>query len=301
MSWDGVRTAVVRDDIRPWQPADLACLRAVPAAELLDRAVGPLDMLGFMPHEDGHVLTDKPLAMMRAGQMNRVPVIAGFNKTEFDFIARLLPNLSMTPPFLYAATLQLQLAPPLQLTGAEVDQLVGLYPLAEHGNSPAAAYGAMLSDGLISCPTYLGLVAATKNKAPTYLYRFDYDEVSLPGLLPFTTFELGAMHGIEIPFVFDTLDRPPMDGVIGADDHEELDALGASIRRYFTNFAAAGDPNGPDLPAWTELDISSQRTQIIDHVVTSQRVDQGPTSLSERCAFWNQYNETRSLYHIFSR
>ena len=60
---------------------------------------------------------------------------------------------------------------------------------------------------------------------------------------------LGAYHGAEIPYVFDT-----------ADDwlpHDETDTqLTKIMQDYWINFARTGTPNGPDeaeAPAWLAL------------------------------------------------
>ncbi len=84
----------------------------------------------------------------------------------------------------------------------------------------------------------------------SYLYFFDHAP-------PNPIEGLGAYHGAEIPYVFKTFDV--FDWPWIAQDRE----LGNLVSRYWTNFAKAGDPNGPGLrhwPAFTEgkvMELSS--------------------------------------------
>jgi para-nitrobenzyl esterase len=51
-------------------------------------------------------------------------------------------------------------------------------------------------------------------------------------------------HGVDVPYVFETLDGK--DPKLTAGDR----AISETVSSYWTNFAKRGDPNGPGLPAW---------------------------------------------------
>src|SRR5262249_41625415 len=59
-------------------PDELACLRQVPAATILDN----LSQAGFGPVVDGGFLPDQPRALFDAGKYARVPYILGSNSDE---------------------------------------------------------------------------------------------------------------------------------------------------------------------------------------------------------------------------
>jgi para-nitrobenzyl esterase len=54
----------------------------------------------------------------------------------------------------------------------------------------------------------------------------------------------GMPHGVDVPYVFQTLDRK--DAKLGEGDF----ALSETVANYWVNFAKFGDPNGTGLPAW---------------------------------------------------
>ena len=67
-------------------------------------------------------------------------------------------------------------------------------------------------------------------------YRFDWPTPTFEGLL-------GACHGIELPFVFQTLDVPPAELFTGTG--AERPALSDAVHGAWTAFAATRDPGWP--------------------------------------------------------
>lgn len=67
--------------------------------------------------------------------------------------------------------------------------------------------------------------------------------------------EVGALHALELPFLFDTLDDPATRAAIGADAPGEL---GRAMRRSWAGFARTGDPG------WTRYDDGGRRVMVFD-------------------------------------
>jgi para-nitrobenzyl esterase len=89
--------------------------------------------------------------------------------------------------------------------------------------------------------------------APVYRYHFE-----LPA--PPSKFHPGwfAFHSDDIEYVFGTLDTRP-----GAEWRPEDRKLSEQMMDYWTNFAKAGDPNGPwgigmRLPEWPRYDKTEE-------------------------------------------
>ncbi|MDH3685613.1 MAG: carboxylesterase family protein, partial [Myxococcales bacterium] len=84
-----------------------------------------------------------------------------------------------------------------------------------------------------------------------YGYRFDWDEQG-SFLVTDLSRLLGAAHGLEIPFVFDSFDSGLMSRIAGRGENPERDALARTMRDYWAEFARTGDPRtgGKEHPTW---------------------------------------------------
>jgi para-nitrobenzyl esterase len=254
-------------------PDDLQCLRAVPAEKLIKKGVGSMiKRIVFMPHHDGYLLTDTPLAMIRAGNYNKVPLMAGSNRHEADALTMFEPKIYNARPSQYGKPRNRY----VEVTDEENQRLVELYPLSEY-DKPRNAYGAMLTDSILGCPTYLGTASAAQHQEDVYYYRFDYDDFTGGGLV-------GAVHAMEIVFIFDTFDRRPINLLYNQKNTEEAKPLTRIIQGYWVNFAKTGDPNGAGLPEWPRFDLESQKVQALDLNTRTETA-----KVSDKCAFWDEY------------
>lgn len=255
---------------------DIKCLRDVPAERLLeDASPGMVEGgLALVPHIDGYFLDDTPVNMIQRGDYNNVPFIAGYNKDEFGVAAYLMPDVILARSKNYEKVL----AERLGLPDAEARRLATLYPLDDYDGSPLQAFRMIIRDGFHACPTTLGLSTASLHEPRAFLYRFDYDDMRFGSVI-------GALHSMEIPFVFDSMDRPPVDRLFPGKVRDEAGALSDVIQGYWTNFAATGDPNGPGLPSWPEYDPASPRLQVLDVDTRTESPD-----MDKRCEFWEEYS-----------
>jgi para-nitrobenzyl esterase len=110
----------------------------------------------------------------------------------------------------------------------------------------AAGLDQAVNDLVVACP--VGAMATLTNAAGqrVFVYRFDR---SIPGK---GQAELGAFHGLEVPYVFGTMRDPAWQWLPFTQDDAALSNL---IQTYWTNFAKSGNPNAqglPDWPAWSD-------------------------------------------------
>lgn len=108
------------------------------------------------------------------------------------------------------------------------------------------------------------------NNSKVFNYRFDWDEEPTFIWTDYAKY-LGASHGLEISFIFDTIDRDSLISNILYDDknintdQELADAIG----KYWVNFAYSGNPNEgpyPNLISWNDWSKDIQRYLIFDSV-----------------------------------
>jgi para-nitrobenzyl esterase len=88
----------------------------------------------------------------------------------------------------------------------------------------------------------------------------------------------GTPHGVDVPYVFQTLDRTSPATTPG--DLEISEALAS----YWTNFAKRGDPNGAGVPSWPQF---TERNQEVMHF--HNRAAPGPVPSAAALAVLDGY------------
>ncbi len=257
------------------KPENLDCLRKVPPEKIRDASPEPtFARFSAGPHIDGYLLSATPLEIIRAGNFNPASWIVGNNRDELSMnLWSIRKDLRKTPLEKYPEALRGFLS----LSEPEAKELARLYPLSEFSDTPMKAYQRMASDFSLICPSYQGMVAAAANGAQTYLYRFDYTDFRMSK-------NAGAMHGIELPFVFNSFDRKMFIIFFSNGMRERAEPLSKIIQSYWINFAKTGNPNGPGLPEWPGFDPEAGKAQILDLPVRTEGWD-----ISDRCRYWQDH------------
>ena len=220
-----------------------ACLRAVPAADLVAAQAGVL-----YPFVDGQLLTQTPTAAFTSGNFNQVPVIAGTNHDEWRYFVAGEYDLAGNPILTLA---EYETAVTALWTTALEPAVVGLYPYAGYpgGDLALAASG---TDGVFSCPARNADQLLSKF-VTTYAYEFN-DENAPPGTVAGVTFPLGAFHAAELQYLF----------IITGDSFTftaDQQLLSDAMISYWTQFAKTGNPNSADEPAWPAYSTSADEFQ----------------------------------------
>jgi para-nitrobenzyl esterase len=114
------------------------------------------------------------------------------------------------------------------------------------------------TDLMFRLPSIRLAAAAQQHNRSTYMFRFGWKG------------QLGAVHGLDVPFMFDTLDRSPdmlqMLGGTGAPQ-----SVATVMHGAWANFVKTGSPRHHALPHWPAYDLNRRATMHLD--VTSRVVD----------------------------
>lgn len=257
--------------------SDLACLRGKSTREVLKKlGLSFLKSmqgqgLRFMPHQDNYILSGTPLSYLLSGNFNNVPLLLGSTRDEFQVFS-LLGGKDTKNPETYAARVR-------KVYGPDAETVLKLYPVENYAN-PGLAYADIISDRSLSCPVFNTARTVSRQQKAVYLYRIDYDETRYSRTV-------GAMHGAELPFVFQSFDRWPMHFLFSPKDRAKAMSLSRIVQNYWSKFARTGDPNVEGQPVW--LPFTSDRPEAL---VFDRRIDRAGTENQEKCAFWEKFNQT---------
>ena len=239
-------------------PPDRESIKAVPLEKLVQAASdlvvevqtapdpakwGPLalSLLPFAPTVDGTVLPQAPLPAIAAGQGSEVPLLIGSNRDE----ARLFLVAAGTMDLIDDATLQ-------AAAGAYglPDDGLAVYRANRPGASPGDLLAAVVTDWFFRVPSIrVAEARAARGTANTWSYRFDRPD-------PGENHRLGACHGVELPFVFDTITRDDVRPRIG---DTPSPAVAGQAHKVWVDFVTRGDPG------WAPYDPVRRTTALLSN------------------------------------
>ena len=200
-------------------------LMADPGVQRWGQDVGAGGIL-WAPVVDGDVVPVRPIDAVAAGAGGGVDLLAGANTDEYNFFAVPTGAVDLIPPELPAAM--------AAAYGLPVEETLAAYRAERPGATPGELFAAIQGDWLFRIRTQHLADAHATGPAATYLYEFAWPSPAFDG-------RLGACHGMEVPFVFDTLpaDTDPLTGP--APPQHLADVMHAA----WVAFATTGDSGWP--------------------------------------------------------
>lgn len=238
------RDAVAARPFVELHTAQMALRAAQAQVSLLENRSEAMGQMPFAPIIDGDLVTGKPLKAIALGAGAGIDLLAGATLQETNFGVRAsMADIDEPTLVLVLAGLGLpaheyrsyhrNLAPADVVAQAVTDRIFRsrVVSLAE-----ARAAGAAAADG------------AGGGGGRTFTYEFRWPSPLLDG-------HIGAVHCLDLPFVFDLLDAPEVGDLAGPEPPQPLADL---VHRSWVGFVTTGDPG------WPAHDLDTRQTMVFD-------------------------------------
>jgi para-nitrobenzyl esterase len=203
--------------------------------------------LPFQPVIDGTVLQEPPLAAIAAGNAAGVRVLTGTNLNEMTLFTIADPVLATIDDEGVRNRLR-------DAFGAAGDPVFDSYRARRPNATPQELWLDLSTDEVFRMPA-IRLLEAQHAHAPVWSYLFTFQSPVFGGILRST-------HALEIPFVFDNLDRGGADMLTGSGP--ERQGIADAMHRAWIAFARDGDPQHAGLPEWPRYDLDRRATMRFD-------------------------------------
>lgn len=184
---------------------------------------------------DGWAYPQAPGEIFASGSHNAVPLLAGVNNGEGLFFVR--------PDRVFGSVAEQRQARSEEF-GRFAGNLLNYY-VAKSADDIFETEVQFNTDSWFARPTREMLDANQRTGEPTFKYVFTRN-LRDPALQ--------APHAMELRYVFNNLP---------ADAPQPDKALSTLMNDYWTRFAATGNPNGSNLPAWPAYDVEQQTHQVL--------------------------------------
>jgi para-nitrobenzyl esterase len=189
----------------------------------------------FQPVLDGKIIPEWPLAAKKKGAAKNIPIIAGTSLDELKMSTTMDPAMRNMDEAGLVGRLNALL--PEKLVPAFIKTYRAFLEKRGVGTAPADILGTISTDYLFRIPTIRLIEAQRDNGAPAYNYLFTYKSPAMHGAL-------GAMHGLDNPFLFGCLDKE------FSGNGPEEEALATKIQDSTIAFMRTGDPSCKSIGKW---------------------------------------------------
>lgn len=262
---------------------DLTALAAVPSPALLEAQQRLSDEsfnritperfgtaartgMAFVPVIDGELITEDPMQAIARGAAAGIEVLGGSTRDE----VMLHVDHAMGGNVPDEATGAFVLDSTAAGFGPFATEIVETYRRLRPDLADYRIAGAINSDAAFGQPTS-AIVELASLHSTAFAYRFDEPTV-LDGR------DIGAIHGAELGYVFDSTDDATARRLSGTIDA----ALAAEVHRAWTGFVTDGRPSAPGLPDWPAYDATSRSTMLL--AASGSHVAADPASVER--ALW---------------
>jgi para-nitrobenzyl esterase len=242
-------------------PAAAHRLRDVPAKDLvaaMNAVAGRSVIPPFSPVADGALIPARPFAAIAEGSARGVPLIVGTNLEEMKLYRFLDPTLEQ----LDEAALVRRGAVLFPGAGPDgrphAERAVEAYRSARRARgedpSPVETWLAISTDHIFRAGALKLAELHARHTPDVFVYQFEWKGTE-PGR------PQGAIHALELPFVFGTLATSEIGAIAGRTPAAE--ALSGHMQDAWLAFARSGRPRATGLPEWPTYAAPRRATLIL--------------------------------------
>jgi para-nitrobenzyl esterase len=220
-------------------------LRTVPVEDVLaaQAAVVARDRTGFQCYAPTERTATVPRAFLDAASADTRPLVIGTTRDEMALFTALDENRGPVDEARRDRRFGRRF-------GDRATEAIAAYEAHHQGLDLDATTAAMETDEVFRWPAWsLAQRRLDSGLGPTWMYRFDWSTPILGG-------GLGACHGVDIPFVFDNLDRPGVELFTGP--MPERQRVADVFSDALVAFARRRDPG------WPAYEAPRRATRLVD-------------------------------------
>lgn len=236
-------TAVTRALLAALDVQRATDLLTVPLEQLLaaqSTVTVPGGGLPFEPVIDGRTLPQRPIDAIAHGSADGISLLVGTNRDEMRLFTLMDPA---------EAVFKMSLLE--RLFGERAEQVAALYeadvPTRED------AWVDILTDRTFRIPAISLAERVAERGTAVWMYRFDWSSPAFGG-------QLKACHALEVPFVWNNLDKQGVEMLTG--DSPARQKIAEAMHAAWIAFARTGKPATPVLPEWPAY-VTEQRATLL--------------------------------------
>lgn len=243
----------------------IAELRQLEAEVLLNAVLEKYPAWESAPNVDGWLLAAAPGHIFESGRPVRVPLLIGFNRDEWTTLGPYGPEV--TPEALSVG---------LRAMYADAaERALDLYP-ASTRQEAIASFNDWQTDVTFACPSRF-IADRMADWSEVFFYQFTRTLPASGGD------KLGAYHGAETAYVMRNL---ALETWVPRAAHDEW--LAEVMSDYWVTFAAVGNPNGEERPAWPAYESGMR-----PYLELGDRIQVRQGIRTDYCDLWDELQSHR--------
>lgn len=208
--------------------------------------------LPLLPVVDRHLIDRRPAEAVADGSSENVPLLIGTTRDEAALFVFTDP--SATDIDMDMVVRRIRRVAPQGAAEALVDSYRQARELRGERTAPLDLLTAITTDYVFRLPSLALAGASQKHQPSTFAYLFTWESPFLGGIF-------GSSHGLEIPFVFGTVENPAVGTFSGSGP--EASALSEKIQEAWLAFARNGDPSCDAVGEWPSYDPLRRPTMVL--------------------------------------